>query len=86
MEYFCEAKPQKGDLLTVEHTKCAVLERLVMGLVFLHVAWTEQKSFPAFNKTQISLGMQNLKVGRFYKTNRIVVLKRENVSTEGTKI
>jgi len=31
VDYFCEAKPQNGDLQTVEHTKCAVLERLVMN-------------------------------------------------------
>jgi hypothetical protein len=29
VEYFCAAKPQNRDLKTVQHTKCAVLERLV---------------------------------------------------------
>jgi hypothetical protein len=28
VEYFCVAKPQKGDLQTVEGTKCTMLERL----------------------------------------------------------
>jgi hypothetical protein len=36
VEYFCVAKPQKGDLQTVERTKCAVLERLVINLHLTH--------------------------------------------------
>jgi len=51
VETFCAAKPQKSDLQTVEHTKCAVLERLVMGKAFFAMLGQSKKAFPAFNKT-----------------------------------
>jgi hypothetical protein len=51
VETFCAAKPQNGDLQTVERTKCAVLERLVI---------TSRKDKPPaqtkmFDKTQSSM-------------------------------
>jgi hypothetical protein len=48
VETFCEAKPQKSDLQPVEHTKCAVLERLVMGKAFCTFLEQSKKDFPVF--------------------------------------
>jgi hypothetical protein len=55
VETFCAAKPQKSDLQPVEHTKCAVLERLVMGKAFCALLGQSKKAFPVFNKTQENL-------------------------------
>jgi hypothetical protein len=49
VETFCEAKPQKSDLQPVERTKCAVLERLVMGKALFALLWQSKKAFPVFN-------------------------------------
>jgi len=55
VEAFCEAKPQKSDLQTVEHTKCAVLERLVMGKDFLLCLGRVKTLFPFLIKAQENL-------------------------------
>jgi hypothetical protein len=55
VETFCEAKPQKSDLQPVERTKCAVLERLVMGKAFFALLVQSKKAFPVFKKPKKTL-------------------------------
>jgi hypothetical protein len=57
-----------------------------MGKAFCALLEQSKKAFPVFNKTQDNLERVKPEAEkRFYKTSRIVVLKCEKVSTEGTK-
>jgi len=44
VETFCAAKPQSRDLKTVQHMKCAMLERLVMHFL-VALAYTDSINF-----------------------------------------
>jgi hypothetical protein len=54
VEYFCEAKPQKGDLQPVERTKCAMLQRLVTNYGFSFALRKAKKAFSSKAPNQLS--------------------------------